>query len=289
MVFDNGNKKFVLEYMRNPFLIVKNRIYWSKSKVSKGNFIFVLGAPRSGTTLIQRLISNHPSVLSFDGETSIFSPKNVFNYERFRHICEIKPFELAIEQSECLVSFFENLHKICLGSGMYYLEKTPQHIKRLNFLLHHFPNAKFIHVIRDPRDCYCSAVNGDNIPQSKRANSYVNYWKTCVNNRINSKSDRIYDVFYEDFVENPAPMLESIMDFIGLPFDVEQLISSKNEHDIRSREKAFSRLSEKVSNKTVGQWKTMLNEVEQSIFRDSVKIYDGLKEKRELGCSNLIS
>lgn len=276
----NGNYYDILDYVKHPFDVLKNIKLWNAAKVSDCKFVFVIGAPRSGTTLVQRLISNHSNIHSFNGETSVFSPKNIFRYERFAHIVDENVYDKVINSSDCIVTFFERLHFEGLCSNVkdegYILEKTPQHIKKLDFLIKHFPNAKFVHVIRDPRDCYYSGKAAENIPQSQSAKRYNNYWLQCVNSRVGIKNTNIIDVFYERLTSSPEKELTKIMNHLDLPLEVGQLDSTKNSSDKRSNEKAFLRLNQKVSNKTVGQWKEKLSSKEINDLASSTNVFESV-------------
>ena len=72
--------------------------------ISEGNPVFVVGAPRSGTTLLQRMLSVHPDLFSIEAETGLFSMQNIFDPAR-RH------FDLPFEQAEQSLLVFT----LCVG------------------------------------------------------------------------------------------------------------------------------------------------------------------------------
>lgn len=110
------------------------------------------------------------------------------------------------------------------AGGLPFIEKTPQHILRLDFLLKHFPNAKFINLFRDGRDSYCSARHHQNIPQGKDIVRYAYYWKKCINARLKQgESENIFDVKYEDLTTNPEQIVREIMKRLGEEYDPRQI------------------------------------------------------------------
>ena len=263
--------KHIARYLWNPAEVWRNISLWRHAKISEMRIVFVLGAPRSGTTLIHRVLLNHRRIYGFAAETSVFSPKSLFEDSRFDALVGAVEWRDYLRQSRDVVSLFETLHLRAFpqgsDAGNWYVEKTPQHVKRLAFLLRHFPEAKFVHLVRDGRDAYCSGRAAGNIPQCSSAASYARYWKTCLDSRLRENSSRILDVRYEDFVANPSNWLSRIMAFIGLECDAEQqLAMTQRARDDRASAPEFARLASTIDSSTVGRWKKELTDVEIETF-----------------------
>jgi hypothetical protein len=257
----NGNAKYILDYLLHPFDIVRNVLFWRRAGMSAERVVFVVGAPRSGTTLMQRIVASHPGICSLAGETSVFSPKNVFNYERFSHILTRDEYDAALSGARSIVEFFSRIHeKVRNENCVVLLEKTPQHVKHLEYILGHFPHAKVINMLRDPRDAYCSGKRSGNIPQATSLQAYLAYWEKCVKGRQAVMGDkRVLDVRYESLVERPEREVNEVMAFLGLDFDRQQLHTTSIANDPRASEKAFSRLNQPITNETVGSWRNCLS------------------------------
>lgn len=251
------NKEYVLEYLGSPHLVLRNTLMWLQSREPyNGDFVFVLGPPRSGTTLLQNLILAHSKFGGWSHETSVFSPKNLFNRERFFYIDDDN-YSLC-RQSKTTLEFFVNLHRNFIHSGLIPVEKTPQHAKRLRFLLKKFPNGKFVFIVRDPRDAFYSGIRGNNIPQCNSARSYINYWLKCTRPFLETKSDNIKLVRYEDLTVNPHKEMSSVMSFLGFSLEKGQLEPKFRAHNPRISEgSAFEKLSEAIDNKSVGRYKEL--------------------------------
>ena len=116
------------------------------------------GAPRSGTTLLRRLLDRHPEVCS-GAETKLFVPA-AFNlawlaqaYAIPRH--ELEEMRRSARSQAAFIDAFAA--RVCAGSGKpRWAEKTPQNIRHLDWILEHFPVASVVHIIRDGRDVICS-------------------------------------------------------------------------------------------------------------------------------------
>ena len=150
-------------YIKAPHQVFRN-ISWHRPKtVSDHRMIFVLGAPRSGTTLMERILHAHSRLFSAQKETGLLSPRNIFSRDHFGLSTEDNK---RLFSESCDVIDFLTRAAILLESrneGRILIEKTPQHVLRLGFLVKHFPNARFIHVVRDGRDGYCSALKHPNV------------------------------------------------------------------------------------------------------------------------------
>ena len=65
-------------YLRNPSHVAKNILWRWQSGSSEKQHVFVVGAPRSGTTLLQVLIASHSRFCTWEGETQMFTWQNTF-------------------------------------------------------------------------------------------------------------------------------------------------------------------------------------------------------------------
>lgn len=127
-------------------------------------FFFLLGCPRSGTTWLQTLLAQHPGVATaqethlFDGyvaglqaawDRDRASPRGVglqavMTEEEFHHSCA--DFARAVMEK---IAQSNSAAKVVL-------EKTPAHVLHVPLMLKLFPNARFIHIVRDPRAAVAS-------------------------------------------------------------------------------------------------------------------------------------
>jgi len=176
-------------YIRDPKNLFRNVSWRFPKTISPKKIVFVVGAPRSGTTLLQRILTVHPELFSIEFETGIFSYQNIFSRRHFGFSKE--QLKSLFENSKDLVNFFHNSIEILENQnpGKTFVEKTPQHILHLRFLIKHFPNAKFVHIYRDGRDCYLSSLEHPNIPQRHSPASFAKYWRRCLHSWEAVKSE----------------------------------------------------------------------------------------------------
>ena len=69
----------LLSHLKTPQYILKNILWRFPKSISKEEIVFVMGTPRSGTTLIQKVFEAHSKLFSIDGETAMFSFQNFGN------------------------------------------------------------------------------------------------------------------------------------------------------------------------------------------------------------------
>jgi hypothetical protein len=251
-----GIKKVLNSYLSNPLDIYKNIKYRLFVKPCKGEIVFVVGAPRSGTTLIQSVISAHAKITSFDEETGFFMYRDIFSHS-FEGISK-SAYENICESNLDIASTFKAVADECLKlkpGAEIFLEKTPQHVLCLNRLIRWFPEAKFINVNRDIRDSAVSASKFSGIEQGGDTIKFVNYWNRCISARLNVASENIIDVNYEDFVNNPESETLRIMSFIGVEYDSKQILPKYFSKNKRAGKDGFVKLAEAINGSSVGRWK----------------------------------
>ena len=231
--------------------------------------IFIVGAPRSGTTLLQRILSVHDNLFSIDGETALFTAQNIFSRNHF--MMTKKNSETLLSESKNVVDFFNRCVQRVNGTayGRRFVEKTPQHIFHLKFILKHFPKSRIIHITRDGRDCYCSAIHHQGIPQASSLGRFARYWRGCINAGLNFDTDpRVLRVQYESLVKIPTETVSKIMSFLNLEISIKQLDPEMYGDDMRSSEPEFSRLKDPITANTVGVYKNILSANEVRFFDD---------------------
>ena len=93
-------------HLRTPHLILRNIKWRMPRTISDQQVVFVVGAPRSGTTLLQRVLASHSALFSIEGETGIFSARNYFTRTHFRLSTE--DTQSLFDRSSDIVDFFAN-------------------------------------------------------------------------------------------------------------------------------------------------------------------------------------
>lgn len=265
--------------------------------ISNTPFFFIIGRPRSGTTLIQSILDAHPNVV-IPGECPII----LRIYSRYGHLEELNEntIETLIEAIKQLpgiefwpIDFNEVKQDLMKAKGKFdfqkiikiiYLnfqsvfpkseiltfgDKNPPYSKFPKLILKIFPDAKFIHIVRDYRDHFLSVKKTGLISAIEPVTIYL--WKRSVI-RIGKLSrkypDQIFTLNYENFVGDPEYYLRDICSFLNIPFEAETLKyrdskkKSLEHYGEKNREQLHKKLYSPIDASNTGKWKKELTEKE---------------------------
>ena len=215
----------VKSFLQTPLDIPRNILWRFPQTKSSQKHIFILGSPRSGTTLLKSILCTHPNFKGITYETTgFFSYLNFFHKNRYSYIekydqVDCQEIHKIANKSKDIIDFFDNFSLIFLRkfNRKRFVEKLNSvTINRINFLTKYFPQAQFIHLYRDGRDCYCSARNHPHVYQAKSLPSFARHWRNCINSRLKCQHNpNIYDTSYEKLTSNPEKEIKKIIDFLG--------------------------------------------------------------------------
>ena len=246
--FGSDKKEFkkIKEFFSNNKLT--NLANFKENKVTP---IFILGMPRSGTSLIEQIVSNHSEVQGA-GELDFLpiSVKNSgwYNSNNFQEILQ------KIRK--------EYLEKINLISKKKYItDKLPGNFKRIGFIINAFPNSKIIHLQRNPmavcwsnyKSNFNSAGMAFTLNQEYTAQYYLLYenlmkfWK-------DKYSDKIINVNYENLVENFEEEVKRLFVKLNLSWEKQLYDFHKNERPVETA--SFMQVRKKIYKKSSEQWKS---------------------------------
>jgi hypothetical protein len=191
--------------------------------------IFIGGQRRSGTTLMRSMLNRHPHIASVP-------ESHFFQEERFellfRDLLEQRSelFERlrigAPEMDRAVAAFIDTLfspHQMRMGARRW-AEKSPENILRIGYLFRLFPDAQFIHMIRDPRDTLCSMKQQAKTYKPRwvkfSADVTAPEWVHCIKAGLpwRARPDRYLEVHYEQVAREPEATLQRVLAFLGEPW-----------------------------------------------------------------------
>lgn len=206
--------------------------------------IFVVGCPRSGTTLLQRMLDAHPHV-AIAGETHFVS-RFWIKRDEFGDLRDDANFDKLIDAVVSTPEFGDlglDTHRYAAAAragahdhaALFRLllvqyarlhcaervgEKTPDHLVHAPVIAGYFPSSQFLHIVRDPRAVASSTRRVPWATQDAAQNADV-WRKYMVYARTFSRDmrRRIHTVRYEALVSDPEKQLRSICEFLGLSFE----------------------------------------------------------------------
>lgn len=213
--------------------------------------LFLIGAPRSGTKLLMRLLNNHPGILlanEFGALGSILtrwkgkdlSDPNIFA-RMYRdltgtiyYVGNMKKYDLDIEQE----FFYRSLTEYTIEEAMAWFirqsasfvegksvdsklwgQKSPHLTDRAGLLKEHYPEARFIHIVRDVRNCALSSMQAWNTDILRYSQRWYQRVESAEEQLDEMESEDRHTLRYEDLTAYPEESMKAIYDFLELEFN----------------------------------------------------------------------
>ncbi len=191
--------------------------------------IFVVGVPRSGTTLLEQMLTNHPAIGSA-GELPFWVDQGRSTFEALGSQDQVRR---TAEQ------YLELLAQEAPGKARV-IDKMPTNYTSLGLLSVLFPNAKLIHCRRHAVDtCLSLYMNAHSISPMPFGNTkadlvegYQGYLRAMDHWRRVLPADRFLELNYEELVSCPEPVLSRVISFCGLEWDESCLHPESNPRDV---------------------------------------------------------
>ena len=221
-------------------------------KLSEGlTPIFIVGMPRSGTTLVEQIISSH-SQITGAGELAY---ANQFGSNIAAGFSKVSDEALLHFRHNYLVKL-ENVS----NGNVIVSDKMPLNFRYIGLLCAAFPEAKIIHIKRNPA-AVCWANFKQYFASTKigycydlnNVVSYHNLYEELMNFWGNALGNKIYNLDYELLVEEQESETRQLIDYLGMDWDEKCLSPQHNTRPVATASNAQVR--EKVYKGSSQQWK----------------------------------
>lgn len=230
--------------------------------------IFIVGLPRSGTTLLERILGNHDHIHPC-GELNDFRMQLRWSTDHgFRGLID----DLSIVRLGG-VDAAELGHRY-LGhvawrnpSASFFTDKKPGNFMLAGMILRALPHAKVIHIARDPMDsCFSNfkelfgvSAHAYSYDFAELTNHYRNYSRLMAHwHQI--APGRILDVSYEELAARPEQTARAVMAYCGLPFQPAQVRVEDNSAPVSTASSVQVRQA--INTRNIGAWKRYANQME---------------------------
>jgi Flp pilus assembly protein TadD len=229
--------------------------------------VFLVGFPRSGTTLLDQILDSHPKIQTLE-------EKPVIN-----RLCDDID-KLVGDEAGCLKAltpdqlvrlrqlYFEYVADfIELRPGNLLIDKLPLSITRVPYILRVFPDARFILALRHPCDCVLSCYMHLFDPNDAMANFYTLEDTAALYARVMGLwrhwvevlSPRHRRVYYENLVQDLPGEIKPLLDFLGLEWREE--MARPHEHAARRghiNTPSYSQVIQPIYQRAAGRWRRYL-------------------------------
>ena len=222
--------------------------------------IFIVGMPRSGTTLLEQMLGNHPQVFGA-GELSYMVRQEGLMISQADDLERVSS-ELTSLSREAVKKHAEeawsNMQRHS-PSHSFILDKLPHNFLRVGLIRLLFPNAKIIHAIRDPLDVSLSIYQlpmSEGHAYSNELDSfgrYLNDYTRIMEHWYGVFGDGIYPHVYEAFVADPEQGMRKLLNHLQLPWDDRCLQTDNEGRSVKTFSKAQVRAP--VTTTAVQKWR----------------------------------
>ncbi len=221
--------------------------------------IFIVGMPRSGSTLIEQIIASHNEVFGA-GELSFMS-ECINEAESFVGLADRKS---ALSSMRAIgQKYLDRVWELAPDAHCI-TDKMPGNYTYLGLIHLFFPQAKIIHSMRDPMDaCFsCYAIKfteGNEFSYDLEAlgRYYLRYTRLMEHWHRVLPPGRILDVRYENIVDDTEHEVKRILEYLQLPWDQECLSFHQNTRAVKTA--SASQVRRPIYASSIARWKRFKN------------------------------
>ncbi|MDA8643397.1 sulfotransferase [Candidatus Pelagibacter bacterium] len=259
--------KIRINYFKNIKIVEK----LPKQSQNYQDPVFMIGFPRSGTTLLDTILRSHPMIEVIEEKSSVKKIVNSLNklsnniFEGFNNIKDVNIKEIRKNYFEDLLSYINHHDK-----DFIYIDKLPLNIVYIAEILKIFPHAKFIISLRHPCDCILSCYM-QNFKLNDSMSNFLNLKDTAVTYDLimnllkiyKSKFNfNFYEIKYENLISKFDNEIKNLLGFLELPWNDSVLEYQKTASE---RERIFTPSYDQVIKplylKSAGRWKKYENKL----------------------------
>ncbi|MCA9387230.1 sulfotransferase [Candidatus Dojkabacteria bacterium] len=252
--------------------------------------VFVIGAERSGTTMLRLMLSSSKELC--------IPPESIFLTELY------SKYRQGLDSIEQIPEFISNLYSIfffdqwhldpnlihhrfleleslsyqnmmeCIyrtylivnePDSIQWGDKNPIHTLRTNIILDLFPNARFIHIVRDGRDAVLSQreTNWGKTRSIEKATQLWVRYVTAGNLLANQRPEQCIQIKYEQLVSTPVEALKYICNFLDITYSENMLefhLRNRRENLVPIEQQDYHKLTlESIDTSRVERWRDKLD------------------------------
>lgn len=216
--------------------------------------VFIIGFPRSGTTLVEQILASHPEVCAGDELSAIMALDSDIR-NRARH------GEQEMDVAGFRQFYFDNIDGLGFmeKTATWFTDKMPFNALRLGLIKLAFPKSPVIHIIRHPLDVCLSCYFTDFAVQhgySYKFSTLGFYFRNMIElvDYYRSQMDLNYmPVNYETLVTDAEPTVRKMLEFVGLPWDERCLEFHKNKRVARTA--SYAQVNQKLYTSSLHRYK----------------------------------
>lgn len=232
--------------------------------------VFIVGMPRSGTTLIEQICASHPAVHGAGELNRLGTVARTAGYaQKPNGSIQKTPQALTADEARSMAAGYLGYVQQIAPSSARIVDKMPHNFQLIGMIALIFPNAKIIHATRDPIDncisCFFNTFNerhGYNTDLHTLGLYYREY-KRLMDHWNALLPGRIYECNYETMIADQEAESRRLIDFLGLPWDDACLSFYETERSVTTPSRWQVR--QPIYASSVKRWKRYENKIQPLI------------------------
>jgi tetratricopeptide (TPR) repeat protein len=219
---------------------------------------FVVGLPRSGTTLLEQMLDRHPAVSGIgEYEGSFAVRESLVGLGLWpQNLRALGPEEARRIADE----YLEGARARRREGASWTFDKALQQWRLLPALATVLPGAVYLHIERDPRDCAISMHVSNFHPKAwgftadlAQIRRVIELERRIVRRAFETLGLRGVSIRYEDLVDHPEREIRRALDAMGLSFDAAVLAPEENRRTVLTL--SFEQVRRKINRSSIGRWR----------------------------------
>lgn len=234
--------------------------------------IFIIGCPRSGTTMLRLILDTHPNISC--GPESGFLVEFKRSVENHWSHLALYGFDQAYWEQKTADYFatFQADYASRRGKQRW-AEKTPQYTPHLDYILRLFPDSQIIHIIRDGRAVMASHLQRWGYRAALRG---MKQWRQFIEiaQRVGKQlpSEQYYELRYETLIQWPEQTLQKLMCYLQEPWDPTLLQFMEAPHDVQGTYRRRVGAVQPTANQPAANQPTALYASRLNAWRDELPL-----------------
>lgn len=256
------------------------------TEIERATPLFPLGSPRSGTTLLTRILNAHPKILMTDETTVLLQLYEIITKSRIgrpagiiygKSYTDLWADHLQEHSKQLIDSYYERIRVIESKEQLsYWGEKHPHHSQGhcLKFIEELYPTCRYIYIVRDPRDTALSIAAMNKIEFSKALNTWKLFADRYEKYFDSLSKQNFFHLRYEDLVANYADVSKRMFEWLGLEFteEVNQFLRDYKDVDAHTIRRHW-RQKANFGEQSVERWKRELTKPDRDYARNIAGTY----------------
>ncbi|MGD8977585.1 MAG: sulfotransferase [Gammaproteobacteria bacterium] len=236
--------------------------------------IFLMGFPRSGTTLLDRMLGAHPQLISIEEQETLIDMQRDFVIppDGLERLAALEPDQAALYRQAYRRRLTDLLDDVPPADSRI-IDKLPLNTVFLPLIGRIFPGARILFAIRDPRDVCLSCFMQSFSLNAAMAHFLdleltVEYYREVMGLGLDTLERwplHAHRVRYEELVTDPAAIVGGALDFLGLPWDDAVLDYRSGLAGSHISTPSSTQVSEPIYRSAIGRWRRYREPMSEAI------------------------